>query len=70
MPNTLGRHRVKYIIPKLPLLGGTYNIDVGLFNNEGIVCLDYKQEVVSFTVVNKYFSEGLVYIEHSWEISK
>ncbi|MEK5469437.1 ABC transporter ATP-binding protein [Paenibacillus sp. FSL P2-0089] len=70
VPNTLGRHRVKYIIPKLPLLGGTYNIDVGLFNNEGIVCLDYKQEVVSFTVVNKYFSEGLVYIEHSWEISK
>ncbi|MEK5435095.1 MULTISPECIES: ABC transporter ATP-binding protein [Paenibacillus] len=68
LPNTRGRHKVKYTIPRLPLLGGTYNIDVGLFNNEGIVCLDYKQEIVGFTIVNKYFSEGLVYINHEWEI--
>jgi ABC-type polysaccharide/polyol phosphate transport system ATPase subunit len=68
VPNMHGRHKVKYVIPKLPLLGGTYNIDVGIFNNEGIVCLDYKQETAGFTVVNKYFSEGLVYIEHNWEV--
>ncbi|WP_379157440.1 ABC transporter ATP-binding protein [Paenibacillus sp. sgz5001063] len=68
VPNSRGRHKVKYVIPKLPLLGGTYNIDVGLFNNEGIVCLDYKQEIVGFTVVNKYFSEGRIYIDHNWEV--
>lgn len=68
VPNRHGRHKVKYVIPRLPLLGGTYNIDVGIFNNEGIVCLDYKQEAAGFTVVNKYFSEGLVYIEHNWEV--
>lgn len=68
VPNRHGRHKVKYVIPRLPLLGGTYNIDVGIFNNEGIVCLDYKQEAAGFTVVNKYFSEGLVYMEHNWEV--
>lgn len=59
---------MKYVISSLPLLGGTYQLDVGLFNNEGIVCLDYKQDVVSFNITNKYFSEGLVYINHKWEI--
>ncbi|WP_342410235.1 ABC transporter ATP-binding protein [Paenibacillus sp. FSL R10-2778] len=68
IPDIRGRHKVKYVISSLPLLGGTYQLDVGLFNNEGIVCLDYKQDVVSFNITNKYFSEGLVYINHKWEI--
>ncbi|MGV2795166.1 ABC transporter ATP-binding protein, partial [Clostridium perfringens] len=42
IPNRLGRHRMKYTIDKISLLGGTFCIDVGLFNNEGIVCLRYK----------------------------
>ncbi|MGF7049240.1 teichoic acid transport system ATP-binding protein [Paenibacillus sp. DS2015] len=68
IPNRLGRHRVKYIISSLSLLSGTFCIDVGLFNNEGIVCLDYKQEVSVFKISNKYFSEGLLYMEHKWKI--
>lgn len=68
IPNRLGRHKVNYIINKLTLLGGTYCIDVGLFNNEGIVCLNYKESIVSFNITNKYFSEGLVYLEHKWEV--
>lgn len=70
IPNRLGRHRVKYIISSLPLLSGTFCIDVGLFNNEGIVCLDYKQEVSKFKITNKYFSEGLIYMQHKWEVIK
>ncbi|GIO88503.1 teichoic acid ABC transporter ATP-binding protein [Paenibacillus faecis] len=68
IPNKFGRHRVKYIIAKLPLLGGTFCLDVGLFNNEGIVCLHYKESVVEFNITNKYISEGLVYINHRWEV--
>ncbi|MNO26760.1 Teichoic acids export ATP-binding protein TagH [compost metagenome] len=68
IPNKLGRHKVKYIVSKLPLLGGTFCIDVGLFNNEGIVCLHYKESVVEFNITNKYISEGLVYINHRWEV--
>ncbi|OMD81307.1 teichoic acid ABC transporter ATP-binding protein [Paenibacillus odorifer] len=70
IPNKLGRHRVKYIISSLPLLGGTFCIDVGIFNNEGIVCLHYKENIVDFIITNKYISEGLIYMNHRWEVSK
>ncbi|WP_018758695.1 ABC transporter ATP-binding protein [Paenibacillus terrigena] len=70
IPNNLGRHVVKYIIPELPILSGTYLLDIGVFNNEGIVCIDYKQEAIEFHVTNKYFSEGQFYINHGWEVIK
>ncbi|MEK5036063.1 ABC transporter ATP-binding protein [Paenibacillus sp. FSL R7-0302] len=70
IPNDMGRHKVKYCIPQIPLLGGTFCLDVGLFNNEGLVNIHYKENSVSFTITNKYFSEGLVYINHNWEVLK
>ncbi|MGN2368651.1 ABC transporter ATP-binding protein [Clostridium cagae] len=68
--NTYGRHKVKYVIPSVSLLGGSYNIDVGIFNNEGIVCIDYKSDVCNFLITNKYFSEGQFFMEHKWEVIK
>ncbi|MBD8500993.1 ABC transporter ATP-binding protein [Paenibacillus arenosi] len=70
IPNGIGRHKVKYTIPKLQLLGGKYGVDVGIFNNEGIVCLEYKQEIHTFQVTNKYFSEGKFYMDHRWDVMK
>lgn len=70
IPIKRGRHRVKYVIPKLPLLGGSFCIDVGLFNNEGLVCLHYQENKITFKITNKYFSEGLVYINHEWDVIK
>ncbi|QWU15813.1 teichoic acid transport system ATP-binding protein [Paenibacillus sophorae] len=70
IPNKMGRHKVNYCIPQLPLLGGTFCLDVGLFNNEGIINIHYMENAVSFTITNKYFSEGLVYIKHNWEVLK
>lgn len=70
IPNSIGRHKIKYIINELPLLSGSYCVDVGLFNNEGIVCLDYKESITDFIVTNKYISEGLIYMKHRWEVSK
>lgn len=70
IPNKIGRHKVNYCIPQIPLLGGTFCLDVGLFNNEGIVNIHYKENAVSFVITNKYFSEGLVYIKHNWEVLK
>lgn len=64
---TKGIHKIAYKIPKLTLIKGAFCIDVGIFNNDGIVNLDYKTAAVTFEVRNKYFSEGLVYIEHKWE---
>ncbi|MGL5153154.1 MAG: Wzt carbohydrate-binding domain-containing protein, partial [Clostridium sp.] len=66
----LGRHKVIYKIPSMPLLGGTYQIDVGIFSNEGIVNIDYKQGICEFKITNKYFSEGKFYINHEWEVVK
>lgn len=70
VPNTRGRHKVQYIVPKLLLLQGSYVIDVGLFSNEGIVMLDYKESIYDFDVSNPYFSEGQFYMEHFWKILK
>lgn len=65
-----GKHRVCYKIPKLMLIKGVYNIDVGLFNNEGIVTIDYKADTEQFTVKNHYESEGILYMNHHWEVIK
>lgn len=70
IPGEKGRYRAKYQIPRIPLIRGEYVIDVGIFNNEGIVNLDYKMSVEGFAVSNSYFSEGMVYMEHSWGIER
>lgn len=67
IPCVKGKHKVIYEIPHLPLIQGAYVIDVGIFNNEGIVNLDYKMSVKSFSVSNQYFSEGTYYIKHNWK---
>lgn len=70
IPGERGKYRGIYRIPKLPLIKGEYVIDAGLFNNEGIVNFDYKMSAAEFAVSNSYFSEGMVYMDHSWEIQQ
>lgn len=70
VPNMRGKHRIKYKIPSLPLMAGTYFIDVGIFVDGGLVCLDYKNEIKQVNVESEYFSEGLVFIEHEWSVIK
>lgn len=70
VPHNKGRHRVIYTIPRLTIINGSYMIDVGLFNNEGIVMLDYKEGAELFSVSNSYFSEGQFYIDHEWTVIK
>jgi ABC-type polysaccharide/polyol phosphate transport system ATPase subunit len=68
VPNESGSHRVSYHIPSMPLLAGVYRIDVGLFTDRGLVCLDYLSDIARVTVSAPYFSEGLVYIQHEWKV--
>ena len=68
VPGTQGKHKITYEIPKIPLIQGAYVIDVGLFNNEGLVNFDYKMSAKQFSVSNQYFSEGTYYMEHSWNV--
>lgn len=64
--HTKGKHTLKYNIPSISLLSGSYFFDIGIFTDKGIVNLDYHQNAISFTIENKYFTEGSVFIEHSW----
>jgi lipopolysaccharide transport system ATP-binding protein len=68
IPAHRGSHRLTYHIPSMPLLSGTYQIDVGVFTDKGLVCLDYLGDVARVTVAAPYFSEGVVYIPHEWNI--
>lgn len=68
VPQQQGRHIVTYRVPSLTLLSGGYVIDVGIFNSDGIVNLDYKTSCRSFSVTNEYFSEGMLHLEHEWVI--
>lgn len=64
--SNFGRHYVCYKIPKLMLISGKYTIDVGIFNNKGLVNFDYKQSIKSFEVVSDYVTEGMFYMENEW----
>ena len=68
VPTTRGHHRVQYVLPRLPLLGGTYMVDVGLFLDRGLACLDYRVDAGRFAVETAYFSEGMVHLDHRWEV--
>lgn len=70
VPASAGVHRVDYVIPRMPLLGGSYSLDVGLFADRGLVCLDYRTEAATFAVEAPYVAEGLVHIEHAWETTE
>lgn len=66
IPHSPGTHEVEYSIQRVPLLTGTFILDVGLFTDGGLVCLDYLGAAAEVCVVADYFSEGVVYIEHQW----
>lgn len=68
IPVGRGIHGITYYIPSMPLLTGTYRVDVGIFTDKGLVCLDYLSSVSEFTVAAPYFSEGIVYIPHEWRV--
>lgn len=70
IPAEKGKHKVQYRVPALPLIQGAYVIDVGIFNNEGIVNFDYKMSTIGFTVSNSYFTEGTLYMQHEWQVEK
>lgn len=68
VPQDPGRHTVTYRIGSMTLLSGDYVVDVGLFNSDGIVNLDYRQSCKGFSVTNEYISEGMIHLDHEWSV--
>lgn len=69
IPNTKGIHELTYKLENLPLLPASFEFDVGLFTDKSMVNIDYFTGVEKFEVVDEYKSEGLVYINHHWEVN-
>ncbi len=62
-----GKYKLELEYQQLKLLPGTYSIDVGFFESSGLIRLDYKARIASFTVNSAaYFAEGVTYLEHTW----
>lgn len=68
IPDQRGRYRVRYEIPSLPLMGGAYYLEAGLFTEKGLVCLDYVPVAEGFEVTSDYTCEGLVHLDHEWTV--
>ncbi|MFH0264224.1 ABC transporter ATP-binding protein [Vibrio rumoiensis] len=68
IPSSKGKHKIKYSVPKLTLLPGEFSMDVGIFCDKGLVTIDYRSMAENFNVESDYFSEGIFYIEHDWEV--
>lgn len=69
LPSDPGRYKLVLVYRNLTLLPGTYHIDVGFFESSGLVRLDYKARYASFNMnASSYFAEGLVFLDHEWEI--
>ncbi|MGG3309169.1 ABC transporter ATP-binding protein [Paenibacillus lautus] len=69
LPSAPGIYKLSLVYKNLTLLPGTYHIDVGFFESSGLVRLDYKARYASFHMsASSYFAEGLVFLDHEWEI--
>lgn len=52
------------------LIGGEYYFDVGIFDQTGIVNLDYKARIKNFFVKMDYIAEGVVVLDHEWSVKR
>ena len=66
IPSTPGTHSCILEVQKLPFLGATYNIDVGLFENQVLGRVDYVSKAAEFKIQSGYVGEGLMILDHQW----
>ena len=68
IPTSPGVHSCELNVEKLPLLGATYHIDAGIFENQSMGKLDYISNAAEFKIRSNYVGEGLFIIEHNWNV--
>lgn len=67
LPSLPGNYTLVCKYDQLNLLPGTYYIDVGFFESAGLVRLDYKTKINSFSIQSAdYIAEGIIHLDHSW----
>ena len=65
-----GYNEITLTYQNFNLMGGEYYFDVGIFDQTGIVNLDYKTKIKSFFVKMDYIAEGVVVLEHEWSVKR
>ncbi|MMZ50433.1 Teichoic acids export ATP-binding protein TagH [compost metagenome] len=71
LPYIAGKHTLRLNYEDLNLMPGTYYTDIGFFESAAIVPLDYSSRTHSLRVVSgDYLAEGLVFLEHKWELKE
>lgn len=67
IPHSKMNGLVRYKVKKLPLLEGTYKLNVSIVTDEGVP-MDFYHSYCEIKVVSQDCSSGLCSIEHEWEI--
>jgi len=68
IPWNKGYNEVTLTYNNFDLIGGEYYFDVGIFDNTGIVNLDYSTKIKNFFVKMDYIAEGIVVLNHYWSL--
>ena len=70
IPWKKGYNEVTLTYKDFNLVGGEYYFDVGIFDQTGIVNLDYKAKIKNFFVKMDYVAEGTVVLQHEWSVKR
>ena len=68
IPWKKGYNEITLSYPAFNLVGGEYYFDVGIFDQTGIVNLDYSTKIKTFFVKMDYIAEGIVVLNHEWSV--
>ncbi len=66
IPWKKGYNEITLTYSAFNLVGGEYYFDSGIFDQTGIVNIDYKSKIKSFFVNMDYIAEGVVVLPHRW----
>lgn len=71
LPSTVGKHGYEVIYNNLNLFPGTYKFDIGFFNENAMVFLDYHKHCLKLRILdNKHVGEGLVMLDHEYIVTE
>jgi teichoic acid transport system ATP-binding protein len=61
-----GLNRIRLEYENIPLLGGTYYFDAGLFEANAHIPIDYQSKIKKVFVNAPYVGEGITILPHNW----
>jgi lipopolysaccharide transport system ATP-binding protein len=64
-----GAGHIDLVIPRLPLLRGSYGVSAGIHDAQGARVLDLHERAVAFSVISDRRDLGAVLLDHSWAFS-